>query len=220
MTPFLPQHWVMSQHLTVIPIPAQSSWILHDPWVHYFSRTVLSPKVRLNDHSGEEHESRLYTVCSRQRMVLLHKFRYQTPADHKSGTFIRCMLHELTHMLAVSFPEIYGLTVEWLEMWACLKRISICQNGKWLTSIWRAIMSIIMKGCFIYWRYSLGVVDSACYLCKATISLVKGGGGKKINSMANHKPCLIRVTKWSPARCYTDCLILCAGYEEEVMSLG
>lgn len=141
-------------------------------------------------------------------MVLLHKFRYQTPADHKSGTFIRCMLHELTHMLAVSFPEIYGLTVEWLEMWACLKRISICQNGKWLTSIWRAIMSIIMKGCFIYWRYSLGVVDSACYLCKATISLVKGGGGKKINSMANHKPCLIRVTKWSPARCYTDCLIL------------
>lgn len=80
-------------------------------------------------------------------------------------------------------------------------------------------MSITMKGCFIFWRYSLGV-DSACYLCKATISLVKGRWVGGINSMANHKLRLIRESKRIPARCYTDCLILqlCAGNEKEVMS--
>lgn len=77
--------------------------------------------------------------------------------------------------------------------------------GKWPTTIWSAITSIIMKGCFTFWR-----TFSQCWL--SLLSLQSNhfisGGRKKINSMANHKLRLIRVSKWTPTRSSTGCLML------------
>lgn len=90
------------------------------------------------------------------------------------------------------------------------KEYQFAKMGKWLTTIWSAITSIIMKGCFSFWR-----IFSRCWL--SLLSLQSNHfiseGGKKKSILWQIISCVSSEWVNEPPLAVIDCLILqlCAG---------
>lgn len=91
------------------------------------------------------------------------------------------------------------------------KEYQFAKMGKWLTTIWSAITSIIMKGCFSFWR-----IFSRCWLSLLSLQsnhFISEGGKKKKSILWQIISCVSSEWVNEPPLAVIDCLILqlCAG---------
>lgn len=175
--------------------------------------------MRVTNRSGEQHESRLHCACSRQRDRPCYTCWNIRGLQIVYKTQVNGTHHGLC--AAVDSPQGCCIFTDWLlgnrksglvwkeYQFTKMKR-SWHQSGvQWCQLLWKAS--------FFFWG---GGGFTCCWLgllfLQSNHFISEGSRKKKINSMANHEQCLIRATKWSPARFYTGCvtLRLCARLEE------